>query len=112
MILFAARSLALLLRQRKVKGGSQVAAAPAAGANLPPPDPGLDATPPAPVNSARRGLLRPGGHLVAKVLQGPGFEELVESLRPEFNSLRCLRAKASRQESKETFLIGMRRRNS
>ena len=55
-------------------------------------------------------LLKPGGHLVMKILQGPGTEEFAKELRGYFEKVSHHRPKATRSESKEVFLIGLRRR--
>lgn len=51
-------------------------------------------------------LLRPSGSFVAKIFQGPEFEEARAALRRHFDKVRILRPKATRSESYETFLAG------
>ena len=50
-------------------------------------------------------LLRPGGTLVIKVLEGETFPELLKRLRAEFNVVRGCKPKASRDLSRETFVV-------
>jgi 23S rRNA U2552 (ribose-2'-O)-methylase RlmE/FtsJ len=60
----------------------------------------------------RGGVLRRGGNLVVKLLEGPGGgrEDLQRVCRPAFETVRWFRPKATRRESKEVFLIATRRR--
>jgi len=53
------------------------------------------------------GVLRRGGSLVVKLLEGPGggVASLTAAARPLFSSVRWFRPKATRPESAETFLI-------
>ena len=51
--------------------------------------------------------LRPEGALVAKVLHGPGYDELVRLFRTHFKTVKPLKPKSSRDKSSETFLIGI-----
>ena len=62
--------------------------------------------------SEERGLLRKGGNLVIKLLEGPGGgrHDLQTMCKPAFESFKWYRPKATRRESKEVFLIGMGRR--
>jgi 23S rRNA U2552 (ribose-2'-O)-methylase RlmE/FtsJ len=53
------------------------------------------------------GVLRPGGSLVMKLLQGPGSQEFGLELRERFGKVAWHRPKATRSESKEVFLIGL-----
>lgn len=50
-------------------------------------------------------LLRPGGTLVIKVLEGETFPDLLTRLRTEFNVVRGCKPKASRDLSRETFVV-------
>jgi 23S rRNA (uridine2552-2'-O)-methyltransferase len=50
-------------------------------------------------------LLRPGGTLVIKVLEGETFPDLLKRLRAEFNVVRGCKPKASRDLSRETFVV-------
>ena len=55
-------------------------------------------------------VLRPGGHFVGKIFQGAEFEEARTALRAEFDKVRIIRPKATRGESYEVFLVGLRRK--
>jgi 23S rRNA (uridine2552-2'-O)-methyltransferase len=50
--------------------------------------------------------LKPHGSLVAKVFHGSGYNELVHLFRANFQTVKPLKPKASRDRSSETFLIG------
>jgi 23S rRNA (uridine2552-2'-O)-methyltransferase len=50
--------------------------------------------------------LKPQGSLVAKVFHGSGYNELVHLFRANFQTVKPLKPKASRDRSSETFLIG------
>ena len=55
-----------------------------------------------------QGVLKPGGHFVTKVFQGPGFEDLVRRMRVLFDRVKIAKPKSSRKESKEIFAVGIR----
>ncbi|MEM9072389.1 MAG: RlmE family RNA methyltransferase [Myxococcota bacterium] len=55
---------------------------------------------------AKRTLV-PGGSLVAKIFQGPEFEDARSAFRACFGKVRILRPKAVRDESYEVFLVGL-----
>ncbi len=55
-------------------------------------------------------LLRPGGDLLAKVLDGPEAEGFVRTLRPAFSRLSSLRPEASRKGTSERYVIARGRR--
>lgn len=55
------------------------------------------------------GVLKPGGSLVMKLLQGPGTQEFAAELKDYFSIVKHHRPKATRSESKEVFLIGMKK---
>lgn len=57
-------------------------------------------------------VLRPGGHLVAKVFQGGGFPELLRRYRAAFQESRAYHAKNTRATSTEQYLIGRGLRRS
>lgn len=57
-----------------------------------------------------RGVLRPGGSLVMKLLQGAGTQEFAQELRRDFGKVAWHRPKATRSESKEVFLLGLKRK--
>jgi 23S rRNA (uridine2552-2'-O)-methyltransferase len=56
------------------------------------------------------GVLVPGGHFVGKIFLGPDFEEARRALQAAFEEVRIIKPPASRAESIETFLVGLRRR--
>ncbi|MBX9872522.1 MAG: RlmE family RNA methyltransferase [Burkholderiaceae bacterium] len=51
--------------------------------------------------------LKPSGALVAKVFHGSGYNELVQRFRANFQTVKPLKPKASRDRSSETFLVGI-----
>lgn len=51
--------------------------------------------------------LKPDGALVAKVFHGSGYNELVKRFRENFQTVKPLKPKASRDRSTETFLVGI-----
>lgn len=55
-------------------------------------------------------LLNPGGCVVAKVLMGEDVGEFVRKLRQDFNTVAMCRPKASRKESRESFIVALHRR--
>jgi 23S rRNA (uridine2552-2'-O)-methyltransferase len=55
-------------------------------------------------------LLRPGGDLLAKVLDGPEAEGFVRALRAGFGRLSSLRPEASRKGTSERYVIARGRR--
>ena len=63
-------------------------------------------------NDADSGVLRLGGNLVVKLLEGPGGgrDDLSAVCKPHFDSLRWFRPKATRGDSTEVFLIARGRR--
>ncbi len=56
------------------------------------------------------GVLRPGGSLVMKLLQGPGSQEFAAELKEHFTTIKWHRSKATRSESKEVFLLGLKKK--
>lgn len=58
--------------------------------------------------SARLG--RPGGHFVAKLFMGGGFESEREAVRAAFEEVKVVRPEATRGASMEVYLVGLRRR--
>ena len=55
-------------------------------------------------------VLRPGGSLVMKLLQGEGTQEFALEMKGAFQKVVWHRSKATRSESKEIFLLGLKRR--
>lgn len=51
--------------------------------------------------------LKPSGALVAKVFHGSGYSELVQRFRANFQTVKPIKPKASRDRSSETFLVGI-----
>jgi 23S rRNA (uridine2552-2'-O)-methyltransferase len=52
-----------------------------------------------------RAQLRPGGAFLAKVFQGEEFAALLGEMRGNFREVRTLKPAASREESRETYLL-------
>lgn len=50
--------------------------------------------------------LRPGGHVVMKVLEGSATPQLLADVRDRFDKARPFKPEASRRESTEIFIIG------
>ncbi len=57
-----------------------------------------------------RQWLKPGGNFLVKVFIGSGFDELVKSMRPDFDKVLTRKPKASRDRSSETYLLGLGRK--
>ncbi|MEF2145626.1 MAG: RlmE family RNA methyltransferase [Desulfovibrionaceae bacterium] len=53
------------------------------------------------------GLLKPGGHFVTKIFEGPDMKAYTDSLRPLFGKVKTFKPKSSRSESKEMFVVGL-----
>ena len=51
------------------------------------------------------GVLKPGGDLLLKAFQGEGIEAFTKELRQRFATVRTLKPKASRSESREIYLL-------
>ncbi|HEY3327256.1 MAG TPA: 23S rRNA (uridine(2552)-2'-O)-methyltransferase RlmE [Novimethylophilus sp.] len=56
--------------------------------------------------------LKPQGNFLVKVFIGSGFDELVRTMKPEFNKVVIRKPKASRDRSAETYLLGLGRRQA
>lgn len=56
--------------------------------------------------------LKPGGHFVAKIFEGPDAKPYSDSLRPFFDKVKTFKPKSSRAESKEMFVLGLGFRNT
>lgn len=54
--------------------------------------------------------LRPGGHVVVKILEGGGVPAIVDGMRKTYDKVQRLRPKATRRESTEIFVIGLGRK--
>lgn len=57
-----------------------------------------------------RGVLRLGGSLVIKVLESGATRTLAAALRPHFGKVTWVTPRATRRESREVFLVCLRRR--
>lgn len=57
-------------------------------------------------------VLVPGGHFVGKIFQGEDFELARKAVARVFEESKIVKPPASRAESYETFLIGLRRRGT
>lgn len=51
--------------------------------------------------------LKPGGHFIVKIFQGPDDQAYRESLREYFKAVKTFKPKSSRAESKEMFYVGL-----
>lgn len=54
--------------------------------------------------------LKPGGNLVVKVFQGEGFDALLADMRARFGRVAVRKPQASRDASREMYLVGLGRR--
>ena len=52
-----------------------------------------------------REVLRPGGDLLIKAFQGEGIDALTRELKRDFRTVKTLKPKASRSESREIYLL-------
>ena len=52
-----------------------------------------------------REVLRPGGDLLLKAFQGEGIDALTRDLKRDFRTVKTLKPKASRPESREIYLL-------
>lgn len=50
-------------------------------------------------------VLEPGGHLLMKAFQGEGIDAFTRNLRANFNTVKTIKPKASRPESREIYLL-------
>ena len=51
------------------------------------------------------GALRPGGHLLVKIFQGPGFRDILGELRARYQEVRPVQARTTRAGSREQYLV-------
>jgi 23S rRNA (uridine2552-2'-O)-methyltransferase len=58
------------------------------------------------INIAHR-LLGNKGKVLAKIFQGPGFQEFLQSVRKRFNSVKLIKPDASRKTSAEMYLLAI-----
>jgi len=54
-----------------------------------------------------KGALRPGGRLLAKVFEGPGYQEFLKDFRKAFKKTEIVKPKATRTRSREVYLLGL-----
>ena len=52
-------------------------------------------------------LLEEGGNLYVKVFEGEDFKTFVESVRKKFKTVKIVKPKSSRRESREVFVLGL-----
>jgi 23S rRNA (uridine2552-2'-O)-methyltransferase len=52
-------------------------------------------------------LLVTGGNFVAKLFQGPDFQNALQATKARFSKVRIIKPQASRRESYEVFLVGL-----
>jgi 23S rRNA (uridine2552-2'-O)-methyltransferase len=52
-------------------------------------------------------LLDTGGNFYVKVFEGEDFKEFVDSVRKNFKTVKIVKPKSSRSESREVFVLGM-----
>jgi 23S rRNA (uridine2552-2'-O)-methyltransferase len=55
-------------------------------------------------------LVHPGGHFLAKVFMGGDFEAFCDEVRASFHEVRIVRPEATRQRSREVYVVGFKRR--
>ncbi len=54
--------------------------------------------------------LKPGGNFLVKVFIGSGFDEIVKTMRLQFEKVVTRKPKASRDRSSEVYLLGLKRK--
>lgn len=54
--------------------------------------------------------LKPGGNFLVKVFIGSGFDEIVKTMRQQFEKVVTRKPKASRDRSSEVYLLGLKRK--
>jgi len=52
-----------------------------------------------------RQVLKPGGSFVTKIFHGEGFDEFVREVKQHFTTVKVRKPKASRPDSRETYLV-------
>lgn len=55
-------------------------------------------------------FLKPGGHLVMKVFEGPDAQEITKSLQSRFESFKRIKPEAVRKGSFETYVMGFNKK--
>ena len=56
--------------------------------------------------------LKPDGALVVKLFHGGAYDPMVKLFKDTFNAVKRFKPKASRPGSSETFLVGLRLKNT
>jgi 23S rRNA (uridine2552-2'-O)-methyltransferase len=56
-------------------------------------------------------LLESGGNLYVKIFEGEDFKEFVDSVRKSFRTVKIVKPKSSRSESREVFVLAMGYKN-
>jgi 23S rRNA (uridine2552-2'-O)-methyltransferase len=54
-----------------------------------------------------KAYLRKGGKLIMKIFMGEEFPDFLKEIKNNFDKVRCFRPKATRDRSKETYIIAM-----
>jgi 23S rRNA (uridine2552-2'-O)-methyltransferase len=54
--------------------------------------------------------LRPGGTFLAKMFHGPEFHQLLTEVKKEFSRTRAIRPEATRKQSREIYILGIKLR--
>lgn len=57
-----------------------------------------------------RALVAPGGHFVAKVFVGSGFDPLLDEVKATFRRVRMAKPESSRKESPEQYIVAKERK--
>ena len=57
-------------------------------------------------------LLKPGGHFVCKVFEGPDLQGFVQEMKLAFKQVKRMKPKSTRSESVELFIIGLSKRGT
>lgn len=52
-------------------------------------------------------FLQPGGHLLLKIFRGQSFDPFLKKLRPLFRDVHCIKPQASRDRSREIYILGL-----
>ena len=56
-------------------------------------------------------VLAPGGAFVCKIFQGEDFESYIQSVKSVFHSYKIYKPRSTRKESRETYVIGVRKKH-
>lgn len=55
-------------------------------------------------------ILKPNGNMVMKLFQGGGSKEILSAVRERFHKVQLLKPQSTRKESKEIFVIGLKKK--